>query len=101
MSKINLLKKCLNELRDMRKYTIKSDDLGEEQLYYLQEGFREGLCAAALILAEEFDAELINDENYPEIYGEDNYISMVEENWWHTHTDENGDIGTDERYDID
>ena len=33
--KINILKNLINQLRDMRSYTIKSDDLGEEELYYL------------------------------------------------------------------
>ena len=33
--KINILKNLINQLRDMRSYTIKSDDLGVEELYYL------------------------------------------------------------------
>ena len=85
MEKIKNLKKYINNLRDLRKQTIKSDELNEEQLYYLQEGFREGLCAAAMMLADELDAE-IGYEKYSEL----------EEEWWHTHTDENGNIGTDE-----
>ena len=80
------LKKYINGIRDLRKETIKSDDLNEEQLYYLQEGFREGLCAAAMYLADELDAEI----------GEGHYLEN-EENWWHYHNDEEGDIGTDER----
>ena len=83
---INKLKKYINNIRDIRKYTINSDDLTEEQLYFLHEGFREGLCSAAMMLADELDAEI----------GYEKYLDL-EENWWHTHTDENGDIGTNER----
>ena len=83
---IQNLKKYINDIRDLRKGTIKSDDLGEEQLYYLQEGYREGLCAAAMYLADELDAEI----------GECHYLEL-EEQWWHYHNDEEGDIGTDER----
>lgn len=83
---IQNLKKYINGIRDIRKGTIKSDDLNEEQLYYLQEGFREGLCAAAMYLADELDAEI----------GEGHYLEN-EEIWWHYHNDEEGDIGTDER----
>ena len=80
------LKKYINGIRDIRKGTIKSDDLNEEQLYYLQEGYREGLCAAAMLLADELDAEI----------GEVHYLKN-EENWWHYHNDEEYDICTDER----
>ena len=83
---IQKLKKYINNIRDLRKGTITSDDLNEEQLYYLQEGYREGLCAAAMLLADELDAEI----------GEGHYLEN-EENWWHYHNDEEGDIGTDER----
>lgn len=78
------LKKYINEIRDLRSQTIKSDDLSEEQLYYLQEGFREGLCAAAMYLADELDAEI----------GEAHYFEL-EEQWWHTH--DKKDIGSVER----
>ena len=80
------LKKYINGIRDIRKFTIKSNDLNEEQLYYIQEGYREGLCAAAMYLADELDAEI----------GEAHYLEL-EEKWWHYHNDEEGDIGTDER----
>lgn len=86
---IQKIKKYINDLRDLRKETIKSDDLNEEQLYYLQEGFREGLCAAAMYLADELDSEL----------GSGHYLEN-EENWWHYHNDEEGDIGTDKRLTI-
>ena len=36
------LKKYINGIRDMRKETIKSDTMTDEQLYYLQEGYKEG-----------------------------------------------------------
>ena len=80
------LKKYINGIRDIRKETIKSDTMTDEQLYYLQEGFREGLCAAAMYLADELDVEI----------GYEKYLS-IEEEWWHTHNYEINDIGTDER----
>ena len=80
------LKKYINDIRDLRKSTIKSYDLNEEQLYYLQEGYREGLCAAAMYLADELDAEI----------GEAHYFEL-EEQWWRYHNDEEGDNGTDEQ----
>lgn len=79
------VKNLINNLRDLRKHTIHSDDLNEEQLYYLTEGYREGLCSAAMMLADELDA----------MCGEGTTYLEDEENWWHTH-DEN-DIGTEER----
>jgi uncharacterized protein YutE (UPF0331/DUF86 family) len=87
------LKKYINQTRDMRKESIKSDDLSEEQLYYLQEGYREGLCSVAMMLADELDAECCDMiyENY-----DTNHLER-EEQWWHTHNDETGDIGTEER----
>lgn len=81
------LKKYINGIRDLRKGTIKSDDLNEEQLYYLQEGYREGLCAAAMYLADELDA--LTDCEFD--------FLKFEEIWWHYHNDEEGDVGTDER----
>lgn len=90
--KIMLLKQIINHIRDMRKQSIKSDDMNEEQLYYLQEGFREGLCASAMMIADEMDecySEMLNG-----IFPEDSYLDKEEE-WWHTHDD--SDVGTDER----
>lgn len=81
---IDNLKKYINSIRDISKGTIKSDTMTDEQLYYLQEGFREGLCAAAMYLADELDAEI----------GYEKYIGLEEE-WWHTYNDEINDIGTD------
>ena len=98
---INKLKKAINDLRDMRSGTIKSDTLSEEQLYYLQEGYREGLCAAAMLLADELDAELQGEIDCPEDFPIGSLID-IEEQWWHSHTDEeNGDAGTDDRYKLD
>lgn len=85
-TKVELLKRCINSLRDLRKETIKSDTMTEEQLYYLQEGCREGLCNAAMMLADELDALTIDD---PQDYME------AEEEWWHSHDEH--DIGTEER----
>lgn len=93
--RILILKRLINQLRDMRKQTIKSDDMTEEQLYYLQEGFRKGLCAAAMMMADELDKE------YSELlYSIDQFLYSMdqkelflekEECWWHTH--DNLDIG--------
>jgi len=79
------LKKYINNIRDLRKGTIKSDDLNEEQLYYLQEGYREGLASAAMMLADELDA--LTDCEFD--------FLKSEEIWWHTHDKKN--IGTEER----
>lgn len=88
--RILILKWLINRIRDMRKQTIKSDDMTYEQLYYLQEGFREGLCAAAMLMADELDKEYseILDGNQKESFLE------KEECWWHTH--DNLDIGSEE-----
>ena len=48
----------------------------EEQLYYLQEGYREGLCSAAMMLADELDA-LVDENN------EDPHYLDDEEEFWH------------------
>lgn len=90
------LKKMINQLRDYRAYTIKSDDMDEESLYYLQEGYREGLCSAAMLIADELDAIIQEDPDCPEEY-HDGLLMDLEEQWWHTHNDEQGDIGSDER----
>lgn len=92
---IELLKKMINQLRDYRAYTIKADDMSEEQLYYLQEGYREGLCSAAMLIADELDAILLEDPDCPEEY--DGVLMNLEEMWWHTHNDEEGDIGSSDR----
>lgn len=89
---IMLLKRVINRVRDMRKQAIKSDDIDDEQLYYLQEGFREGLCAAAMMMADELDkeySEFLDDMDQKESFLE------KEECWWHTH--DNIDIGSEER----
>jgi len=81
--RIMILKWLINQLRDMRKQTIKSDDMTEEQLYYLQEGYREGLCAAAMLMADELDkeySELLEIGVLPD----GSYLDK-EEQWWHTH----------------
>jgi len=93
---IDTLKHLINTLRDMRSYTINSDDLGEEELYYLQEGYREGLCAAAMTIADELDAIVQEDPNCPEEY--DGLLMDLEEAWWHTHNDDKCDIGSPDRY---
>ena len=94
---IDVLKGLINTLRDTRQYTIKSDDLGEEELYYLQEGYREGLCSAAMTIADELDAIVQEDPNCPEEY-RDGLLMDLEEQWWHTHNDDKGDIGSPDRY---
>ena len=79
--KINILKNLINQLRDMRSYTTKSDNLGEEELYYLQEGYREGLCTAAILIADELDTALQELLDCPE--GLDNgLMTDLEEQWW-------------------
>ena len=94
--KINILKNLINQLRDMRSYTIKSDDLGEEELYYLQEGYRKGLCNADILIVDELDAAFQELPDYPEEL-DNGLMADLEEQWWHTHNDE-GDIGSSDRY---
>lgn len=89
--RILIIKWLINRVRDMRKQTIKSDDMTEEQLYYLQEGFREGLCAAAMMMADELDKEY--SEILDGIDQEESFLEK-EERWWHTH--DNLDIGSEE-----
>lgn len=95
--KINILKNLINQLRDMRSYTIKSDDLGEEELYYLQEGYREGLCNAAILIVDELDAAFQELPDYPEEL-DNGLMADLEEQWWHTHNDDEDDIGSSNRY---
>ena len=95
--KINILKNLINQLRDMRSYTIKSDDLGEEELYYLQEGYREGLCNADILIIDELDAAFQELPDYPEEL-DNGLMADLEEQWWHTHNDDEGDIGSSDRY---
>jgi len=90
--KIMLLKQVINRVRDMRKQTIKSDDISDEQLYYLQEGFREGLCVAAMMMADELDKEY---SEFLDGMGQKESFLEKEECWWHTH--DNPDIGSKER----
>lgn len=91
--KITDLLSGINAIRDLRARTINSDVLNEEQLYYLQEGFREGLATAAIRLARQID-KICSDDGIPS-----RYFEISEEKWWHTHTDEkNGDKGTDDRW---
>ena len=78
--KINILKNLINQLRDMRSYTIKSDDLGEEELYYLQEGYREGLCNADILIVDELDAAFQELPDYPEEL-DNGLMTDLEEQW--------------------
>jgi len=96
MEKIEILKKLINSLRDIRKGTIRSDDMTKEQLFYLQEGFREGLCTSAMIIADELDACLQEMPDSPESCQEGLFMEL-EEQWWHTHNDDEGDIGSPDR----
>lgn len=78
MAEKKKLKELINSLRELRQKPIHSDDLDKEQLYYLTEGYREGLCSAAMMLADELDALYdgsLKDTNYLE----------EEEDWWHDH----------------
>ena len=68
------LKKLLENLRDLRKHPIQSDGMSEEALYYLNKGYKEGLCSAAMTLADELDA--IDG-------GGDGLFMEMEEEWWH------------------
>ena len=84
----NKLEQLIKEIRDLSKEQIESDDLTKEQLYHLKEGFKQGLFSAALLLADELDAETNGDNGYLE----------QEEEWWNENirVDENFDEDTDE-----
>ena len=79
------LKRYINNIRDLRRHNIKCDTMTDEQLYYLQEGYREGLASTAMMLADELDA--LTDCEFD--------FLKSEEIWWHTHNEK--DIGTEER----
>lgn len=81
----NKLEQLIKEIRDLSKEQIESDDLTEEQLYHLREGFKQGLFSTALLLADELDAETNGDNGYLE----------QEEEWW------NENIRVDEKFDED
>ena len=52
---VALLKKLIKQVRESRKNAVSSDELNAEQLYYINEGYRQGLCSVALMLADEID----------------------------------------------
>ena len=84
MSKLtNKLEQLIKEIRDLSKEQIESDDLTKEQLYHLQEGFKQGLASAAMMIADELDAETDCENEY----------LRLEEEWW------NENITIDETYD--
>lgn len=70
------LKKCIERIRESRKGGVTSDELTEEQLFYVNEGYRLGLWSAAMVVADEMDA---NSSNPCPTYMED------EEVWWREH----------------
>ena len=103
--KINELKRLLNQIRDVRlslpgihldEDADPTDELSQEKLYVLKEGFREGLCAAALILADELDFEVFKSGQV----NKRGLITKNEENWWHSHNDKDGDVGSADRYKV-
>ena len=67
------------------------------EAFLVREGVREGLCLAALALAEELDSELYINK----IISENGVVTALEESWWHSHNDDEGDTGSDERYKVD
>ena len=68
----NKLKQLIKDIRNISKEQIKSDDLIEEQLYYLQEGYKQGLASVAMMIADDLDAETDCENEYLE----------HEEEWW-------------------
>lgn len=81
------LKRLISEIREFKDEPITSDDLGEEQLFYLQQGFTEGLAAAAMLLADELD--MLTDCEFE-------YLEHEEE-WWHPYYEDfDDDLVSDE-----
>lgn len=70
------LKKCIERIRESRNEEVTSNELTEEQLFYVNEGYRLGLWSAAMAVADEMDA---NSSNPSPTYMED------EEAWWREH----------------
>ena len=68
----NKLKQLIKDIRNISKEQIESDDLTEEQLYYLQEGYKQGLASAAMMIADDLDAETDCENEY----------LGLEEEWW-------------------
>lgn len=76
----------INRIRDMRDNIPESETLEERDLYNVREGYRLGLAAAALMLAEEHDA----------IAGEGS-SDGEEAVWWSDIDGDESNPGTDER----
>ena len=70
-TEVALLNSLIKQVRKLRNDSVKSNDLNEEQLHYLNEGYRQGLCSVALMLADEIGAR----------NGNSNKIESEEE-WW-------------------
>ena len=61
----------IKQIRQLRKSPIKSEGLTKEQLHYINEGYRHGLCSAALTIADEIGAITMDGEHLSK-----------EEMWW-------------------
>lgn len=68
---VALLKKLIKQVRESRKNAVSSDELNAEQLHYINEGYRQGLCSVALMLADEIGARNGNSSKIES-----------EEEWW-------------------
>ena len=68
---VALLKKLIKQVRESRKNAVSSDELNAEQLHYINEGYRQGLCSVALMIADEIDARSNKSEQMEK-----------EEMWW-------------------
>ena len=79
------LKTIIEQLHELNDISIESDDLSEEIMHYIQEGYKQGLCSAALLIADELDAETNGDFGYLE----------QENEWW------NGNIHIDDSENLD
>lgn len=71
-TEVALLNSLIKQVRELRNESVKSDELNEEQLHYLNEGYRQGLCSVALMLADEIDAR--KEASEPRL--------IKEEEWW-------------------
>lgn len=68
---VALLNKLIKQIRELRGKAVTSNELNAEQLHYINEGYKQGLCSAALMLADEVDARSIESEQMEK-----------EEMWW-------------------
>lgn len=75
---VEKLKSLIKQFRSNKDTELKPVTLDAEQMYYIQIGFAAGLSQAAVITADELDAEV------QRLGIEDPHYYKDEEQWWKT-----------------